>query len=92
MRNKILMAAAACFVLSSAGLASSVAVAQVKPSELKKDGEIKDPVVADSAIAKDESKAAKKSAKTAEKKAKVADSKAETAAKKADTAAKAAAD
>ncbi len=88
MRHKILMTAAAAFVLSSVGLAASVAVAQVTPAQLKADGEKKDPAVADAAIAKDEAKEATKKAHVAKKKAHVAHKKAKAAAKKADVAAK----
>lgn len=86
MRNKILMTAAAAFVLSS--VSAGVSVAQIKPSEFHKDSEKKDPAVADTAGAKSEAKVAKKQASTAEKKAKTAESKAKKASKEADKAAK----
>ena len=88
MRHKILIAAAAAFLLSSVGMASGVAVAQIKPSELKKDSEKKEPAVADTAFSKDEAKAAKTQAHTARKKAKTAENKAKIASNKADAAAK----
>ncbi len=88
MRHKILMTAAAAFLVSSVALAGGVAFAQVTPAQLKADGEKKDPAVADAAIAKDEAKVATKKAHTAKKKAHVASKKAKAAAKKADDAAK----
>ena len=81
MRNKILMAAAAAFVLSSFGAAPLMANAQPSPAEMKKAGEKKDPAVADAAIAKYEAKDAKKQAHKAKRKAKVAHHKARIAAK-----------
>ncbi len=87
MRKTILLTAAAAFLLSTASV-SAPALAQVKPSEVKKNPEHKDPAVADAADAKSEKKDATKQAKTATKKAKVATKKAKTAAKKADVAAK----
>ncbi len=88
MRHKILVTAAAAFLLSSVGMASGVALAQVKPSEFKKDSEKKDPAAANTAVAKDEAKAAKTSKHTAAKKAKTAEHKAKAASKDADKAAK----
>jgi hypothetical protein len=88
MRKKILMTAAAAFLLSTMTVATSPALAQVKPSEVKKNSEHKDPAVADAADAKSEKKDAKKEAKVATKKAKTAEKKAKVASKKADTAAK----
>ena len=88
MRNKILMTAAAAFLLSSVAAAPFVANAQVTPAQMKKDGEIKDAAKADAAVAKDEAKDAKKQAHKAHKKAKKAAHKAKTAAKKSEDAAK----
>ena len=88
MRNKILMAAIAAFVLSSVGAALHAASAAPSPAEMKKAGEKKDPAAADAAIAKDEAKDAKKQAHVAHRKAKVAHHKAKTAAKKAHEAVK----
>ncbi len=88
MRNKILMTAAAAFLLSSVAAAPFVASAQVTPAQMKKDGEIKDAAKADAAVAKDEAKDAKKQAHKAHKKAKKAAHKAKTAAKKSEDAAK----
>ena len=88
MRNAFLMSIAAAFVLSSVGAAPLVASAQITPAQLKKDGEIKNPAIADAAVAKDEAKDAKKQAHVAHKKAKVAHKKATLAGKKADQAAK----
>ena len=90
MRHKILMAAAAAFILSSVATAPLVANAQPSPAQMKKAGEKKDPAVADAAIAKYEAKDAKKQAHKAHKKAKVAHHKAKVAAKKAEEADKAA--
>ena len=90
MRKKILMAAAAAFVLSSIAAAPFIANAQPTPGQMKKAGEIKDPAKADAAVAKIEAKDAKKQAHVAHKKAKVAHHKAKVAAKKADKAEKAA--
>ncbi len=89
MRNKILMTAIAAFMVSTVGVGGGVAVAQVKPSEFKKDSEKKDPAVADASVAKSEAKSAKKHAHMARKKAHAAQSKAKVAVKKADEAAKA---
>ena len=47
MRNKTLLTVTAAFFLSSAGLAPVVAYAQPTPGQMKRDGEIKDPVAAD---------------------------------------------
>jgi len=88
MRNKILLTAAAAFILSSVAAAPLVAIAQVSPSQMKKDGEIKDPAKANAAVAKDEAKDAKKLAHRAHKKAKVANHKAKVAKKKAEKAEK----
>ncbi len=86
MRKTILTAAAAAFVLSTAG--AGFAVAQVSPGAVKAASEKKDPVDADAAGAKADAKGAEKAAKTAEKKAKTAHHKAKVAANKADDAAK----
>ena len=83
MRNKILMAVTAAFVLSSVGLGPQVAGAQPSPAQMRRDGEKKDPVVADAAIAKDEAKDAKKKAHMAKRKAAAATRKAKAAARKA---------
>jgi len=91
MRNKILVTAAAAFILSAVVAAPYVATAQVSPHQMKKDGEIKDPAKADAAVAKDEAKDAKKMAHKAHHKAKVAHHKAKVAIKKAEQAEKAAA-
>ena len=88
MRNKTLMTVTAAFFLSSIGLAPVVAYAQPTPSQMKRDGEIKDPVAADTAVAKDEAKAAHKKAHKAHKSAKKAASKAKVAAQKSDEAIK----
>jgi hypothetical protein len=88
MRKTILTAAAAAFVLSSAGMAA----AQVSPGAVKSASEKKDPVDADAAGAKADAKGAEKAAHTAKSKAKTAQHKAKVAADKADVAAKAAAD
>ena len=88
MRNKILLTAAAAFILSSVAAAPLVATAQVSPAQMKKDGEIKDPAKANAAVAKDEAKDAKKLAHKAHKKAKVAHHKAKIAKKKAEKAEK----
>jgi hypothetical protein len=84
MRNKILLAAAAAVALSSVAAIPFAASAGPTPAQMKKDGEIKNPVKADEAIAKDEAKDAKKKAHVAHKKAKVARHKAKVAAKKAE--------
>ncbi len=88
MRNKILITAAAAFILSSVAAAPLVATAQVSPAQMKKDGEIKDAAKADAAISKDEAKDAKKQAHRAHKKAKLAHHKAKKAIKKAEDAQK----
>ena len=80
MRNKILMAVTAAFVLSAAA-APYVATAQVSPAQMKRDGEKKNPAVADAAIAKDEAKDAKKQEHKAHKYAKIAHKKARKAIK-----------
>ncbi len=92
MRNKLLLAATAAFVMSAVAAAPLVAIAQVSPAQMKKDGEIKDPAKANAAVAKDEAKDAKKHAHKAHKKAKVAHHKAKVAAEKAEKAEKKAAD
>ena len=46
MSNRLLTTVAAAFVLCSAGMASAVALAQVKPSQFEKDSEIKSPAKA----------------------------------------------
>ena len=84
MRKTILMAAAAAFALSSAG----VATAQVSTNAVKSASEKKDPSAADAAGAKVDAAGAEKAAKTAKKKAKVATHKAKVASDKADAAAK----
>ena len=89
MRKTILTAAAAAFVLSTAG--AGFAVAQVSTGAVKSASEKKDPAKADVAGAKADAKGAKKAADTAKKKAKTATKKAKKAADKADDAAKAAA-
>ncbi len=83
MRNKILVAVTAAFALSSLGLVPYVATAQVSPAQMKRDGEKKNPAVADAAIAKDEAKDAKKQEHKAHKYAKIAHHKAKIAHKKA---------
>ncbi|HEY5411177.1 MAG TPA: hypothetical protein VIJ94_10670 [Caulobacteraceae bacterium] len=83
MRNKILVAVTAAFALSSVGLVPYVAAAQVTPAQMKRDGEKKNPAVADAAIAKDEAKDAKKQDHRAKTYAKVAMHKAKVAHKKA---------
>ena len=88
MRNAMLVTVAAGFVLSSAALTPHAASAQPSPAEMKKDGEIKDPVKADAAISKSEAKDAKTEARKAHKDAKKASHKAKVQAKKADDAAK----
>ncbi len=90
MRTKILVTAAAAFVLSSLAAAPFVASAQPSPSAMKKAGEIKDPAAADAAVSKLEAKDARKKDRKARKSAKVAAKKAEVAAKEADAATKAA--
>ena len=86
MRNKTLVTVTAAFVLSSLGLAPHVASAQPSAAQMRKDAEIKNPVAADAAVAKDETKAAKSKAHKARKHAKKAAHKAKHAAKKADEA------
>jgi hypothetical protein len=88
MRRTILMAAAAAFVLSSAGAG---ALAQVSPSAVKHASEKPDPAAADTAGANVDAAGAKKAAKTAKSKAKKAQHKAKVASDRADDAAKAAA-
>ena len=94
MRNKILVATAAAFVLSSVAAAPYVASAAPTPGQMRNAGEKKDPAVADAAVSKVEAKDAKKqahkahkAAKTARKKAKLAAKKSEKAEKEADKAA-----
>ena len=86
MRKIILTAAAAAFVLSTAG--AGVALAQVSPGAVKSAPEKKDPTDADVAGAKADANGAKKAAHTAKSKAKTAQHKAKVAADKADAAAK----
>ena len=86
MRKIILTAAAAAFVLSTAG--AGFAVAQVSPGAVKSASEKKDPTDADAAGAKADAAGAKKAAHTAKSKAKTAAHKAKVAADKADAAAK----
>ena len=81
MRNKILMTAAAAFILSSVSLAPQAVLAQPSPSEMRKAGEIKDPASADAAVAKDEATAAKSKARKAHSAAKKADDAVKDAAK-----------
>ena len=81
MRNKILITAAAAFLLSSVSLAPFVAYAQPTPGQMKRDGEIKDPAAADAAVAKDAAKDAKSKAHKAHHMAKKADDAAKDAAK-----------
>jgi hypothetical protein len=88
MRNKILMTAAAAFVLSSVSAAPIVATAQPTPAQMKNAGEIKDPAKADAAVSKIEAKDAKKQAHHAHKLAKRAHHKRKVAAKKAEQAEK----
>ncbi len=88
MRNKILMTAAAAFVLSSVAVAPYVATAAPSPAEMKKAAETKDPNAANAKVAKYEAKDAKKLAHKAKKKAKVAHHKAKVAEKKAEKAEK----
>ena len=87
MRNKILIATAAAFLMSGV---VSAAYAAPPFSEIKKDDEKKNPTTADVDLAKTEAKDAKKKAHKAEHKAKVAEGKAKSAAKDADKAAAAA--
>jgi len=89
MRKIILTAAAAAFVLSTAG--SGLALAQVSPGAVKSASEKKDPAEADAAGAKVDAKGAEKAEHRAKKKAKTAAHKAKVAADKAEDAAKAAA-
>jgi len=86
MRKLVLMAAAAAFVLSTAG--SGLALAQVSPGAVKSASEKKDPAEADAAGAKVDAKGAEKAEHRAKKKAKTAAHKAKVAADKADEAAK----
>jgi len=81
MRKEILAAVAAAFTLSTVGSMPLVANAQPSPSQMHKDGEIKDPAKADEAISKDEAKDAKKQAKKAHHDAKRAAKKAKKAEK-----------
>ena len=89
MRKTILTAAAAAFVLSTAG--TGLALAQVSPGAVKSASEKKDPTDADAAGAKADAAGAKKAAHTAKSKAKTAAHKAKVAADKAEDAAKASA-
>lgn len=86
MRTTILTAAAAAFILSTAG--AGFAVAQVSNGAVKSASEKKDPTDADVAGAKVDAKGAKKAAHTAKSKAKIAEHKAKVAADKAEDAAK----
>ena len=88
MRNKILVTAAAAFLLTSVASAPLVAVAQPTPGQMKRAGEIKDPAKADAAISKIEAKDAKKQAHKAHKLAKRAKHKRKVAVKKAEQAEK----
>ncbi len=83
MKNKILMTAAAAFLLSTVATAPVIAVAQPTPGQMKKAGEIKDPAKADAAVSKIEAKDAKKQAHRAHKLAKRAHHKRKVAVKKA---------
>ena len=86
MGDKSLAMIAAAFVLSAAA-APQLASAESTDAKLQKDAEIKNPVGADAAIAKDEDKDAKKQAHRAHKDAKVAAHKARVAARTAGEAA-----
>ncbi len=88
MRNALVTTVAAAFVLASAGAVPYAANAQPSTSTMKHDAEIKDPVKADTALAKDLDKDAQKQAHKAKHKAKVAHHKSVVAADKADQAAK----
>jgi hypothetical protein len=90
MRKTILTAAAAAFILSTAG--SGFALAQVSTGAVKSASEKKDATDADTAGAKADAKGAKKAAHTAKSKAHTAAHKAKVAADKADAAAKASVD
>jgi hypothetical protein len=87
MRNAILTAAAAAFILSTAG--SGFALAQVSTKAVKSASEKKDAAEADAAGAKVDAKGAKKAAHAAQKNAKTAEHKAKVASDKAEDAAKA---
>lgn len=87
MRKELLMTAAAALVLSCAAVSAPyVASAQPSPHQMKKAGEIKNPVKADAKIAKIEAKDARKQARRAHKDANKAWHKARSAAKAADKA------
>jgi len=86
MRKLVLTAAAAAFVLSTAG--AGLAVAQVTTGQVKSASEKKDPTAADAAGAKVDAKGAAKAEHRAQKKAKTAGHKAKVAADKAEDAAK----
>jgi len=90
MRKTILTAAAAAFVLSTAG--AGIALAQVSTGAVKSASEKKDPAEADAAGAKVDAKGAQKAAHRAKKSAKTAAHKAKVAADNADAAAKASID
>ncbi len=78
----------AAFVLSCAGSAPSVASAQLTPSHMRKDAEIKNPAAANAAVVKDEAKYARKEDRRARRHAKVAAHKAHLARRKAEEAAR----
>jgi hypothetical protein len=83
MRNKILTAGVAAFVLAFGGSA----LAAPPFDQVKKDDETKNPAAADAALSKTEAKDAKKNAHIAQKKAKAAEHKEKDAAKDAGKAA-----
>ncbi len=85
MRKFVLTAAAAAFVLSTAG--AGFAAAQVNTGAVKSASEKPDPAVADATGAKVDAKGAKKAAHTAKSKAKTAAHKSKVAAEKAEDAA-----
>ncbi len=80
MRTKILMTAAAAFILTSA-VSAPIAANAYPSGAIRHDAKAKDPVKSDAKMAKALAKDAKKSAKKAHKKAKLAAKKAEKAAK-----------
>lgn len=81
MRTKLIAAFAAAFALSSVAAVPFAASAAPTAAEMKKAGEIKDPVKADAAVSKFEAKDAKAQAHRAKKKAKKAHHAAAKAAK-----------
>ena len=87
MRKELLVTAAAALVLSCAAVSVPYAAsAQPSPHQMKKAGEIKNPVKADARIAKIEDKDARKQARRAHKDASRAWRKARSAARAADKA------